>query len=135
MTSVLRHMQRPEAIGVVTRWALALYCVYPQPAIAQETDRNRLGVRVEQNLIPDSAATKRFGQAVDTTSSRAERVARGALIGAGVGAATGLVVALVATHSSGVTDHSEDALAYISIPAFGAFIGLIIGGAVGFFRH
>lgn len=129
-------MKRREAIGMIAFWALALACWLPKPICAQATDQARLGVRLERTLIPDSAATKRSSfSAGDTTSSRAERVSRGALIGAGVGAATGLVVALVATHSSAVTDHSEDALAYIYVPAFGAFLGLIIGGVVGFVRH
>jgi NhaP-type Na+/H+ or K+/H+ antiporter len=71
----------------------------------------------------------------DTTESGVVRASRGALIGAGIGAAAGLVTAVIATHRSGVTDHSEDALAYVYFPAFGAFLGLVIGAVVGLVRH
>jgi hypothetical protein len=71
----------------------------------------------------------------DTTQSRAVRTSRGALIGAGIGAATGLLGAFIATHQASVTDHSEDALAYIYLPAFGALLGLVVGGIVGFVRN
>ena len=55
------------------------------------------------------------------------RVAHGVLIGAGVGAVAGVVVAAVTPHSS----HDEDALGYIAFGAIGAFVGMLVGGAIG----
>jgi hypothetical protein len=97
-----------------------------------------VGLRV--NAERDSFALQEAGKlshqvASDTTPSRAARTSRGALIGAGIGAATGLVVAFIATHNASVTDHSEDGLAYIGVTAFGALVGLIVGGIVGFIRN
>ena len=136
MISMLRTRRTVEAINLVALAAAALCCSFPQTVVAQQTNHSGLGLRVERNPVSDSNAAKRLGHiAVDTTSSKAERVSRAALIGAGVGAGTGLIVALVATHSPGVTDHSEDALAYIYIPALGALLGLLVGGVVGFVRN
>lgn len=59
-------------------------------------------------------------------------MAKGALIGAGIGIAAGLVTAPILNAQNG--DHSEDAYTYIALPAFGAFLGLIIGGTVGWLR-
>jgi hypothetical protein len=68
-------------------------------------------------------------------ASRASSVSHSALVGAGIGAGTGLVVALIATHSSGVSDHSEDGMAYVTLISAGALIGLIAGTFVGLSRH
>lgn len=62
-----------------------------------------------------------------SAQTSAARVAHGVLIGAGVGAVTGVIVAAAIPHSS----HDEDALGYIACGAIGAFVGMIVGGAIG----
>ena len=59
---------------------------------------------------------------------------QGALIGSGIGAAGGLLLALIETHN-GVTDHSEDAMGYITAATIGAIVGYVMGGVVGFVRN
>jgi hypothetical protein len=63
-------------------------------------------------------------------SSRTVGAAHGALVGAGIGAAAGLIVIAATPHS----DHSEDAMGYIVGAAGGAFVGLIVGGIIGAVR-
>src|SRR3982751_4681545 len=97
-------------------------------------------VALRANAEHDSSALEEtvkvsYQAASDTIPSRAARTSRGALIGAGIGAATGLVAAFIATHNSSVTDHSEDGLAYFGLTAFGALVGLLVGGTVGFIRN
>jgi gas vesicle protein len=55
-----------------------------------------------------------------------------ALVGAGIGAAAGLVVSPILNAQN--SDHSEDGMTYIVLMSFGAFIGLITGGIVGWTR-
>ncbi|MFL5595676.1 MAG: hypothetical protein ACJ785_13850 [Gemmatimonadaceae bacterium] len=57
-----------------------------------------------------------------------------ALVGAGIGAAAGLVAAIVLTNQGSVTDHSEDALGYVALISLGALVGLIVGSIVGHVR-
>jgi hypothetical protein len=103
---------------------------------AQRTEWVRVAVTVQRDFFKPRAATNlSHPVASATTSSRSSRTAHDALIGAGVGAATGVVAAFIATHKASVTDHSEDSLAYIFFPAFGALIGLVVGGIVGFLRN
>jgi len=59
-------------------------------------------------------------------------MANGALVGAGIGAALGLVAAPIVNAQN--SDHTEDAMTYVLLPTFGAFLGLIIGGIVGWTR-
>jgi hypothetical protein len=61
--------------------------------------------------------------------SRVVSGAKGALIGAGIGAAGGLLLGVIAT--SDARDHSEDALAYMVLGTLGAFVGLIGGAIIG----
>lgn len=70
----------------------------------------------------------------DSTDPAIVRIANGALIGAGIGGAAGLITAFVMTHDGSSHDHSEDGMAYIAVTAFGAFLGLIVGGIVGYHR-
>ena len=105
-------------------------------AQAQTASSARVGVsahsvRATAPLLPGRTPISQQ----DTTRPTADRVARGALIGAAIGAGAGVVAAFVVTHKATVTDHSEDALAYLALPAFGALIGLVAGGIVGYFRH
>jgi|SRR5689334_3406596 NhaP-type Na+/H+ or K+/H+ antiporter len=92
-------------------------------AQAQSISSARLGVNA-QTRAPVAQS--------DSTDPAIVRIANGALIGAGIGAGVGIIVAAFDTHSATVTDHSEDGLAYIAFAAFGAFIGLVVGGIVGY---
>ena len=92
-------------------------------AQAQSISSARLGVRAQTR----APVVQR-----DSTDPAIVRIANGALIGAGIGAGVGIVVALLDTQRATVTDHSEDGLAYIAFGALGAFIGLIVGGIVGY---
>jgi|1185.fasta_scaffold781055_1 hypothetical protein len=104
-------------------------------AEAQQTDSLRLGFSAHRALLASPHALKPDDRALtDSTSDRITSTANGALIGAGVGAAAGLIGAFVATHQAKVTDHSEDGVALVVFVSFGAFVGLLIGGIVGFVR-
>jgi hypothetical protein len=116
--------------------ALALIgCFLPQRVAAQRAGSVRLGLTVEQDSVA-APATGHFGTLLvrDTTSSREARTVRGALIGAGIGAAIGLIGAFIASHKASVTDHSEDGLVAIYSVAYGALAGFVVGGIVGFIR-
>jgi hypothetical protein len=132
--SQLRSFALLIAIRAIT--PLLLSASLAQNVEAQRAETSRLGLRLERDSVAVPGANKLSDElARDTTSSRASRTARGSLIGAGVGVATGLVVAVIATHGESITDHSEDGLAYIYFPAVFALVGLVVGGVVGFARN
>jgi hypothetical protein len=89
------------------------------PSFARETGSLPAGSTV-------LAASKR-----DTASSRGSIVARDALIGTGVGAVTGLITAVIVTQTGNYSNHSEDGLAYLYFPIYGAMAGLVAGVIVG----
>lgn len=99
---------------------------------AQRTASLRLGVTVDTAVARVSVGKQ---PVADTTSSRLVNTMRGALIGSAIGAGGGLILAYVETNKASVTDHSEDGLAYIYFTAFGALIGYVVGGVVGFVRN
>ena len=99
-------------------------------AQAQHVSKMRLGVTV--GTTSAGAGVERVS--ADSTSSRLVNTMHGALIGSGIGAACGLIVALIETHN-GVTDHSEDGMAYITFGTIGALVGYVVGGVVGFVRN
>jgi hypothetical protein len=102
---------------------------------AQRAGTIRLGLTLERDSLAVQGARKHSAPlARDTTSSRGSRTVRGALIGAGVGVATGLVVAAISTHDESITDSSMDGLAYIYYTAVFGLGGLVVGGIVGFAR-
>ena len=101
-------------------------------AQAQQTASMRLGVTVVRDSARIVVAQR---AAADSTSSRLVNTMRGALIGSGIGAAAGVIVALIETQAGSVTDHSEDALAYLTFATIGALIGYLVGGVVGFVRN
>ena len=91
----------------------------------------RLGISVDKAPTPANVAVR---AAADSTKSRLVNTMNGALIGCGIGTAAGLIVALIETHN-GVSDHSEDAMGYITFGAIGALVGYVVGGVVGFVRN
>ena len=80
---------------------------------------------------PPAGATLPAPSKRDTASSRRSIVVRDALIGAGVGAVTGLVTAVIATQTGNYSNHSQDGLLYLWLPIYGAAIGFVAGAIVG----
>ena len=121
------------AIRVVT--VLLLSASLSLEVDAQRAGTTRLGFGVERDSHALPVARK-FSDplAMDTTSSRAARTVRGALIGAGIGAAAGIVVAHISTQDESITDHSQDGLAYIYFASVFGLAGLVVGGILGFAR-
>jgi hypothetical protein len=114
---------------------LVLLTVLPVSAQAQRSASIQLGFKIERESSGSPTSLKVSDPLVrDSTSSRAARTSVGALVGAGIGAAAGTVAAFIATHQANVTDHSEDGLAYFVLLSFGTFVGLVVGGIVGFVR-
>jgi hypothetical protein len=67
----------------------------------------------------------------DTSASSRSIVTRDALIGAGVGAVTGLLTAVIVTQTGNYSNHSDDGLAYLWLPIYGAMVGVVAGVIVG----
>jgi hypothetical protein len=88
---------------------------YPAPAGIHRTTSAESNARDSSGALSASAP-------VNATS-----VAHGVLVGAGVGAGVGLIIALAAPHSS----HADNGLGYIAATTIGAFVGMIVGGAIG----
>ena len=127
-----RLQSRARARRAVAVCIAGLTCgLLPQTAVAQRAASMRLGVSVNGALTQTNVAT-RLG--ADSTQSRLVNTMHGALIGCGIGAGVGLVAALLGTQFGNVTDHSEDATAYIALGAFGALIGYVVGGVAGFMQ-
>ena len=122
------------AVSAVMRLALivATIALVPASAAAQRTTSIRAGVRPRSEIHSSSSSPLRSAETKGGTSGHAVGMANGALIGAGIGIAVGLVASPIVNSQN--ADHSEDAMTYILLPAFGAFLGLIIGGIVGWRR-
>jgi hypothetical protein len=63
---------------------------------------------------------------------RASRVSHDALVGAGIGAAVGLVASPIVNAQN--SDHTEDGMTYIVFVSFGALVGLVAGSIIGWTR-
>ena len=99
---------------------------------AQRTASIVAGVRVERDSLP-MPERARFSRAVaDAAPGRASRVSHDALVGAGIGAAVGLVASPILNAQN--SDHSEDGMTYVALMSFGAFIGLVAGSIIGWTR-
>jgi len=70
-------------------------------------------------------------KSVDTRAS----VGRYMFVGLLSGAAAGTLGALLVTHQSSVTDHSEDGIVYMIFVPAGALAGLVAGGLLGAIAH
>jgi hypothetical protein len=114
-----------------TSFALIAGLALPQSASSQyypPTALRPATVAATQRDLDRSATESQIGEA-------GSGVAHDALVGAAVGAGVGLVTAVVATTQPGVTDHSEDVLAYVVFIGLGAGLGLAAGALVGVVRH
>jgi Kef-type K+ transport system membrane component KefB len=108
---------------------LGLLTVVSATASAQRRSSLVVGI----GAAPHSPASKTAASPrAHAEGDRAVRIANGALIGAGIGAAIGLIASPIVNAQNG--DHSEDAMTYVVLPAFGAFLGLIFGGIAGLMR-
>jgi hypothetical protein len=110
----------------------AIVCVLPATAAAQRSAALVAGVGVAHNAQPSAAVKNHPGEVERFERGHAVGMANGALIGAGIGAAIGLVAAPIVNAQN--SDHGEDGMTYIVLPAFGVFLGLIVGGIVGWTR-
>jgi len=119
-------------VSAVTRVALFVVAlaIVPVGAGAQRSASIVAGVRTQSISISTSSAGSSLVKSRD--SGHAVGMANGALIGAGIGIAVGLVASPIVNSQN--RDHTEDSMTYIVLPAFGAFLGLIIGGIVGWRR-
>jgi hypothetical protein len=99
---------------------------------AQRTASIVAGVRVER----DSLALTRYARLSRTVShaapGRASRISHDALVGAGIGAATGLIASPIVNAQN--SDHSEDGMTYVVLVSFGALVGLVAGSIIGWTR-
>ncbi len=89
------------------------------------------GSFARQTQSSAAAATLPARSKPDGASSRRSIVVRDALIGAGVGAVTGLITAVIVTQTGDYSNHSDDGLAYLYFPIYGAMAGLVVGVIVG----
>ena len=106
--------------------------ILPTSAGAQRSASIVAGANLRRDTLPAGGARSYSSAAKRIDQGGAVGMANGALIGAGIGAAIGLVTAPIINAQN--SDHSEDALNYVVLPAFGAFLGLIVGGIVGWTR-
>ena len=110
-------------------FSLALLTLVSASAGAQRRSSLVAGIGSTRDSVRSTAASVSLSRA---TEGRAVRIANGALIGAGIGAAIGLIAAPIINSQNG--DHTEDGMTYVVMPAFGAFFGLIFGGIAGLMR-
>jgi hypothetical protein len=90
------------------------------------------GVRVERDSLPISGHATFSGAVTRAAPGRASRVSHDALVGAGIGAAVGLVASPILNAQN--SDHSEDGMTCVVLMSFGALIGLITGSIIGWTR-
>ena len=127
----VRRMTREARHAV---WAGSLMLGVAKVAQGQEASRLRVAVHATS---ASSAALSDPSFAV-RDSTRRHPILKGAGIGALVGAAVGLAYGVYLNANSKCSlpaglecSHEEDALAYILLPAYGAFFGSIGGALVG----
>ena len=101
-------------------------------ANAQRTESLRAGVKVGRDSLSRSSHPNPSHVPTKATSGDIVSASHGALIGAGIGAGIGLVASPILNAQN--SDHSEDAMTYVMLMTFGAFLGLIAGGIVGWVR-
>src|SRR3954468_8932295 len=129
------EIRRPELVEIaMTRPAIVLLSLVLLTFISASAGAQRqsslvAGIGATRDPAQSTAASASMSRA---TGGRAVRIANGALIGAGIGAAIGLIASAIVNAQNG--DHTEDAMTYVMLPAFGAFLGLIFGGIAGSMR-
>ena len=99
---------------------------------AQRTASIVAGVRVERDSLRSTGQARVLPAVSHAAPGRASRISHDALVGAGIGAATGLIVSPILNAQN--SDHSEDGMTYVVLMSFGAFIGLVAGSIIGWTR-
>ena len=127
-------MMMLRGILSVTLTVVVLSSAVQRPVGAQRPDSTRAGVKRDSDTVSAMRPAALTRPVHADAPSRVIRVAHDGLIGAGVGAATGLMAALILVNQSNVTDHSEDGLAFFILGVDGGLLGLIVGAIVGLFR-
>jgi hypothetical protein len=124
-----RHVRR-YAHGIA---ALALLNISLARGVdAQQKASIVAGVRVARDSVPMTGRAT-FSRAVTHAApGRASRVSHDALVGAGIGAAVGLVASPILNAQN--SDHTEDGMTYIVLVSFGALVGLVAGSIIGWTR-
>src|SRR5690242_14725544 len=105
----------PSALAL----AVAVIVLGPSPLAAQYQEP--AGIHRTEPAVTSLDRPAGARALMPSAQTSAARVAHGVLIGAGVGAVTGVIVAAAIPHSS----HDEDALGYIACGTIGAFVGMI----------
>jgi hypothetical protein len=98
---------------------------------AQRTAAIVAGVTLNSGS-PHVSEPKLSSNGEHATGDRAARVSHDALVGAGVGALVGLVASPILNAQN--SDHTEDAMTYVVLVSFGAFVGLVAGTIYGLTR-
>ena len=122
------------------RWLIALLARSLRVTCVTLAAATVLGARPVAAQYSAAAGIHRPTLPLETSSSRTDPtpllppdaingtgLAHGVLVGAGIGAAVGIVVVAATPHSS----HEEDAMGYIIGATLGAFVGMLVGGAIG----
>jgi len=104
---------------------MAAAVVCPRPVAAQYQDA--AGIRHSARSADGAHAGATPRALFPSEPVNGTRVAHGVLIGAGVGAVAGLVVAAASPHRS----DADNALGYIAAATLGAFVGMLVGAAIG----
>ena len=99
---------------------------------AQRTASIVAGVRVERDSVPLTRYARLSRTVSHAAPGRASRISHDALVGAGIGAATGLIASPILNAQN--SDHSEDGMTYVVLMSFGAFVGLVAGSIIGWTR-
>ena len=137
--------QRGRHLRHSARWALfASFLVLATPGVSRAQMMSRLAFAARAEEEGRSASSEvRANLRVDSVSrASGHPILRGAGVGAVVGAAAGLVYAVIIDTQStcnlprgvGCTE-DERALAYIVLPIYGTMFGAVVGGVVGALRR
>ena len=127
-------MMRLRGLLPATLTVVLLSSAVQRPVGAQPPDSTQAGV------TRDSAALSAMRPAALTRPVHADatsRVIHDSLIGVGVGAAAGVLTALILehrNHGSHYVDHSEDGFMVGVSGVYGSFVGMIVGAIVGLVR-
>jgi len=127
-------MMMLRGILPVTLTVVVLSSAVQRPVGAQRSDSTRAGVKRDSDPVSAMRPAALTRPVHADAPSRVVRVVHDGLIGAGIGAATGLMAAFILVNQSNVTDHSEDGLAFFILGVDGGLLGLIVGAIVGLFR-
>ncbi len=120
-----------------TLTVVLLSAAVQQSVGAQRPDSTRAGVTRDSTALSAMRPAALTRPVHADATSRVIHAAHDSLIGVGVGAAVGVLTALILEHSSHgshYTDHSEDGFMVAVSGVYGSFVGMIVGAIVGLVR-